>query len=74
MSSTEKPCARQQELIEEARMHLLRISELTRIIAAAVDEGDDTRLDQLDKEVEMELGYKERAMGALYEHRREHGC
>jgi len=68
------PCFRQQSLIEEARQHLLRIAELTHSIAEALANGNENTAAELDKQVDLELGRKERAMGALHEHRREHGC
>ena len=67
-------CYRQQTLIDEAQRHLIRISELTRAIADALANGNENVAAELDKQVDLELGLKERAMGALHEHRREHGC
>ena len=63
----EKPCSclRQQELIEEVQRHLIRISELTRTIAEALASGNEHFAAELDKEVDLELGRKERGMGAL---------
>ena len=68
------PCPRQQELIEDVQRHLMRISELTRSIAEALANGNEGFAAELDKEVDLELGRKERAMGALHQHRKEHGC
>jgi len=68
------PCPRQVELISKAQAHLIRISDLTRAIADALASGEEDRAADLDKQVDLELGLKERAMGALEEHRREHGC
>ena len=72
----EKPCSclRQQELIEEVQGHLMRISELTRTIAEALANGNENFAAELDKEVDLELGRKERGMGALHQHRKEHCC
>jgi hypothetical protein len=67
-------CLQQQELIEAVRIHLLRISELTRDVAAALAAKDEDLATKLDKEVDLELGLKERAMGALHQHRKEHCC
>ncbi len=67
-------CSRQQELITKAQQHLMRISELTRSISEALANGNENLAAELDKQVDMELGLKERTMGALHEHRREHGC
>jgi hypothetical protein len=74
MSDHPKPCIRQQELIEKVQVHLIRISELTRAIAEAIGNGNENLAAQLDKQVDSEFGLKERAMGALHEHRAEHGC
>ena len=68
------PCLRQQELIEDVQRHLIRISELTRSIAEALANGNESFAAELDKEVDLELGLKERGMGALHQHRKEHCC
>ena len=68
------PCLRQQELIEDVQRHLMRISELTRTIAEALANGNEHFAAELDKEVDLELGRKERGMGALHQHRKEHCC
>jgi hypothetical protein len=74
MEQSQKSCVRQQDLIAKAQAHLVRISELTRSIAEALANGNEDMAADLDKQVDLELGLKERAMGALHEHRREHGC
>jgi hypothetical protein len=68
------PCLRQQELIEDVQRHLIRISELTRAIAEALASKNENLAAELDKQVDIELGLKERGMGALHQHRKEHGC
>jgi hypothetical protein len=68
------PCPRQQELIEKVQRHLLNISELARRIAEALANRNENTAAELDKQVDLELGLKERGMGALQEHRKEHGC
>jgi hypothetical protein len=67
-------CQRQQELMKKVQDHLIRISDLTRSIAQALANGNENLAAELDKQVDLELGAKERGMGALHEHRREHGC
>ena len=74
MDENQIPCARQQALIEKVQRHLLNISELTRKIAEAIANRNENTAAELDKQVDLELGLKERAMGALHEHRKEHGC
>ena len=68
------PCILQQELIEEARRHLIRLSELARREAAAIAANDTGLILAIDKEIEIALGEKERCLGALRQHQTEHGC
>jgi hypothetical protein len=74
MPEHQSPCPRQKELIEKVQRHLLNISELTRSISEAIAHRNENTAAELDKQVDLEFGLKERAMGALHEHRREHGC
>lgn len=67
-------CERQRQLIMHVHGHLMRISELSRAAAEAVVNRHENLARELDQELEKELGAKERALGALYEHRNEHGC
>ena len=67
-------CRRQQELIDCVQQHLIRIADLSRATAEALQNGNDNLALELDQETEHELGKKERALGALREHRHEHGC
>lgn len=41
---------------------------------AALKSGDQARLNHLDKVLEHMVGEKERAFGALKQHRRDYGC
>ena len=68
------PCVQQQKLMSDVQDHLIQISELTRAIAEALANGNENFAAELDKQVDAELGKKERAMGALHQHRAEHGC
>jgi hypothetical protein len=52
----------------------IRISELTRTIAEALANGNESFAAELDKEVDLELGRKERGMGALHQRQKEHCC
>jgi hypothetical protein len=54
--------------------HLMQISQLTRAVAEALANGNENFAAELDKQVDLEFGKKERAMGALHQHRKEHGC
>jgi hypothetical protein len=69
-----RSCQRQQELIAETQSHLLRLSELSRAQAEALIHGSENLVMEIDQQIETTLGEKERALGALKEHRREHGC
>jgi hypothetical protein len=62
-----------QELINKVQRHLLRLAELAHEEAALVS-WNDPRWKEVDQAIENVLGEKERALGALKEHRKEHGC
>jgi len=68
------PCAEQQRLIEEVQRHLVLIVELSRAISEAVASRNENLTYELDRQVEAELGRNERALGALRQHRLDHGC
>jgi hypothetical protein len=70
------PCERQQELVAKAQRHLLRLAELARCEAQIIaGEGRETgQWLAIDQEIEAELGRKERSLGALRQHQKEHGC
>ena len=73
-SSLPRPCRQQQQLIASVQQHLLRIAELSRATAEAVGNRNENLTRGLDKQVEAEVGKKERALGALRQHREEHRC
>jgi len=68
------PCERQQALIAKVQMHLTRLSDLAREEAGLIANPNSDRWIVVDKEIELELGEKERTLGALRQHREEHGC
>jgi hypothetical protein len=68
------PCREQQSLIDCVQSHLLRIADLSRDTAAAVASRNENLTRELDVLVEREIGAKERALGALRQHRKDHGC
>ena len=68
------PCSRQQQFIEQVQRHLIRLSELAREEALIIASQNDNTWLAIDKQIEHELGEKERCLGALHEHRAEHGC
>jgi hypothetical protein len=49
------------------------VNTLTTDQLAAFRRRDDSTFMRLDKELELTIGLKERTIGALREHRREHG-
>ncbi len=67
-------CPERRRLIEVVQHHLIRIAELSHATAEALTNGNENLTRELDKEVENEIGAKERALGALRQHREEHGC
>jgi hypothetical protein len=68
------PCLKQQELIGLVQQHLHVIADLSRATIEAVGSRNEKLTRELDRQVEAEIGAKERAMGALRQHREEHGC
>lgn len=67
-------CERQSQLRAEVNAILERIDRLNKEQMEALNERDDERLMQLDKQLELVFGEKERAFGALFQHREEHRC
>ena len=73
-SKRKPPCPYQQKLIADVQEHLMQISKLSRAVAEALANRSENLAAELDKQLDLEYGEKERAMGALYQHRKEHGC
>jgi hypothetical protein len=72
MSATD--CRKRKELEKDADSML---SELIRVIEAqrvALTDRNDKKVLALDKRLEIAFGAKERAFGALAQHKKEHGC
>jgi hypothetical protein len=72
---TKKRCDKHEELLHHAQGVLQRIHELTakqKLIVA--ESGVSERFLNMDSELELAMGEKERAVGALREHDEEHGC
>jgi len=67
-------CETQEKLRRDALGILERIDALHRGQIEAMANADDERLMTLDKELENVFGEKERAFGALRQHRDEHRC
>jgi hypothetical protein len=67
-------CALEMCLTFEVQQRLTTISDLSKEICVALSLRHHEKSAQLDAQLETELGSKERAMGALKQHRTEHGC
>jgi len=67
-------CAQKQTLMQHVQDHLIRIAELSRATAEAIANEAENLVRELDKQVEREIGAKERCLGALRQHRHDHGC
>lgn len=67
-------CARRDELTEKSQKAIQKIIDISQRSRAALGLGDESLMRQLDQELEMTMGEKERALGALRQHQQEHGC
>ena len=74
MEIDQSTCLRQQELIHETQRHLIRLAELAKQESEAIASRNESLILALDQDIENTLGLKERALGALHEHRSVHGC
>ena len=74
MHAQPSTCERQEELVAETQRHLIRLSELAKQESEAIASRNENLILALDQDIENTLGLKERALGALHEHRKEHGC
>jgi hypothetical protein len=67
-------CPEYVKLESEVESVLQKLTEITSAQLAAFQENDPVRVFRLDKELELTIGEKERALGALRQHVKEHGC
>jgi hypothetical protein len=67
-------CSTRDQLIVEAARTLDKIIELSDKLLDALQAVPPESLVGLDKDLENAMGAKERALGALAQHRNEHGC
>jgi hypothetical protein len=67
-------CIKKQQLIAQVEGCLDRIAKLARTEAEAIREMGNGEWLDIDKQIEAAIGEKERAIGALWQHRQEHGC
>ena len=71
----ETTCEKHEELLVQAKSILNKIYETMEHQKAVLDaEGVSHRFLHYDRELELLMGEKERAVGALREHDEEHGC
>ena len=66
-------CPRCAELSAAVDEVLKKLNTIITDQLAAFRRRDDSAFIRLDKELELTIGLKERTIGALREHRREHG-
>ena len=52
----------------------MRLSKLAHAEADAMRTGNESTWMEIDHQIELTIGEKERALGALKQHRQEHGC
>src|SRR5690349_6045546 len=67
-------CPKREELQQQAMNVLRKLNHHTIEQIECVKVNDQKRLLELDKQLEMLFGEKERSFGALLEHSKEHGC
>lgn len=67
-------CPERDRLLGEASCALQLISDLTRKQIEVLYANDPQHLSRLDKQLELAFGEKERAIGALHQHQKEHAC
>lgn len=67
-------CETQQKLAAEVQRYLSVLVDLAQAEREALRSRDDGLIMTIDRQIENAVGEKERAMGALRHHRREHGC
>ena len=67
-------CEQYEHLAQDVENCLDQIVHITTGQLEAFQSNDHATLMRLDKELELTVGSKERAIGALREHMKEHGC
>jgi hypothetical protein len=67
-------CSLRDQLSQQSQKALDSMIEEIQKARHALKLGDTQMLDQSDRSMEVALGEKERAFGALAQHKREHGC
>ena len=67
-------CAEYDRLRSEVESVLGNLAQVTTLLLELFRSGDSQKYTRLDKELELTVGEKERAVGALRQHVREHKC
>ena len=67
-------CPEYDRLRSELENVLGNLSQVTLLLLELFRSGDSHRYKHFDKELELTVGAKERAVGALQQHMREHKC
>ncbi len=67
-------CAEQTRLRSELESVLGNLAQVTTLLLELFRSGDTEKYKLLDKELELTVGEKERAVGALRQHIKEHKC
>jgi tetrahydromethanopterin S-methyltransferase subunit G len=73
-SETDEVCRIKDRLQNLVQHILFEIATLSREEAEILKTGDQKRINEIDKRLENLVGEKERALGAVKQHRTEHGC
>ena len=68
------PCLEQIRLSEDVDRVQSDIVELITRQHEALVHGHENTLMAIDRQIELKFGEKQRAIGALRQHRRDHGC
>jgi hypothetical protein len=67
-------CAEYDRLRSEVENVLGNLAQVTTLLLELFRAGDSDKYKHLDKELELTVGAKERAVGALRQHVKEHHC
>lgn len=67
-------CEEHARLRSEVENVLGNLAQVTMLLLELFRSGDSEKYKHLDKELELTVGEKERAVGALRQHLREHKC
>ena len=67
-------CPEYDRLRSDVENILGNLAQVTTLLLELFRSGDSHKYTRLDKELELTVGEKERAVGALRQHVREHNC